>query len=779
MGERCREEHRLGRQGPHRNVHETENLETQTIEAASKSAKELFESSDLVEFLEPFVRAEDEQHPKNPPVSIRAQLVVAFLLLAVVPLSGVSLYSYFASERAFRQAVEQESEALAEEMERRMARVTADLGRRIERISELPLEPLLAARETGEAADEQWLLERFEREMGDVSPLLESVEILPSAAAPTALPDPAAAPLPSARRIVLAPRGIRRRPRSESRRASAVAAVDPAVPASSEADLAVVLQLEEIPEPVRWVVREAYEAHAAQAHTGAPDAPSAPADPEAEARNEEALKKIEEGIGRLAETLSEELEADDPAGWKRGLIAVSKDVAVAALRTHRVEVKRLLGRGFEYSFESEGRTVGRVHAQVRGEEVVRRVLERTPRRAGEIPFAVDGDGKHYARDEADLATVKTLPLAGGSAVPASQDRPDNWIVVTRQVPNSELTLGIARPIARGLQEIRATAVRNLGYGLGIASLAFMGILPLTKRMTRNLDGLTKGAEAIAAGDLQARVPVRSKDDFGRLAQTFNRMAASLEGQREQLVEQERFRKELELSRRIQVELLPQKSLRIPFAEVKGVSIPAREVGGDFFDYFSLENGELALLVGDVSGKGMGAALLMANAQARLRAGLPLERSLADLADRLDNELAASTPSYVYLTLFMAIVNESGTALRYVNAGHHTQYLLRASGETEPLESTGRPLGLLPGGGFEIETVEISSGDSLFLFTDGLVEMENAQGEPFSPERLRALLRTSRQLPLDDLLQTVETAVNEHRGNTDALDDATLMAMKMA
>ena len=76
-------------------------------------------------------------------------------------------------------------------------------------------------------------------------------------------------------------------------------------------------------------------------------------------------------------------------------------------------------------------------------------------------------------------------------------------------------------------------------------------------------------------------------------------------------------------------------------------------------------------------------------------------------------------------------------------------------------------------------MEISSGDSLFLFTDGLVEMENAQGEPFSPERLRALLRTSRQLPLDDLLQTVETAVNDHRGNTDALDDATLMAMKMA
>ncbi len=298
-------------------------------------------------------------------------------------------------------------------------------------------------------------------------------------------------------------------------------------------------------------------------------------------------------------------------------------------------------------------------------------------------------------------------------------------------------------------------------------------------MTRNLDGLTKGVEAIAAGDLEARVPVRSSDDFGRLAKTFNRMASSLESQRRQLVEQERLHKELELSRQIQEELLPQQTLRGSFGEIKGISIPAREVGGDFFDYFSLENGELALLMGDVSGKGMGAALLMANAQARLRAGLPLERSLADLADHLDKDLAAQTPSSIYLTLFMGIVDSRGRTLRYVNAGHNTQFLLRASGENEPLASTGRPLGLLPGGGFEIGTVEISTGDALFLFTDGLVDMENADGEPFGAERLGALLRASRSLSLDDLIHTVESAVAEHKGSTDALDDATLMAMKMA
>ena len=152
-------------------------------------------------------------------------------------------------------------------------------------------------------------------------------------------------------------------------------------------------------------------------------------------------------------------------------------------------------------------------------------------------------------------------------------------------------------------------------------------------MTRNLTTLTDGVQRIAQGDFSARVPVRSRDEFGALAGAFNQMAQDVEHRQQLVVERERLKRELELCRRIQTEMLPHAPLRLGATEIKGISIPAREVGGDFFNYFELPGGDVAVLVGDVSGKGISAALLMANIQATLRARLPLEPDLARLTDR--------------------------------------------------------------------------------------------------------------------------------------------------
>jgi sigma-B regulation protein RsbU (phosphoserine phosphatase) len=267
-------------------------------------------------------------------------------------------------------------------------------------------------------------------------------------------------------------------------------------------------------------------------------------------------------------------------------------------------------------------------------------------------------------------------------------------------------------------------------------------------------------------------------EFGRLAETFNRMARDLRSHQERLIGQERLHKELEISRRIQEELLPREPLLFPFASVSGVSIPAREVGGDFFNYFALGGGEAALLIGDVSGKGVPAALLMANLQATLRARLPMERDLARLADVLDGELERKSPGAAYLTLFIAVLEASGR-LRYVNAGHNTQYLLRVAGGLERLESSGRPLGLLPGGGYEQRCLDVHEGDSLFLFTDGLVEAENEAGDPFGAERLEALLVEHRRDDIAGLMARVDQAIRDHRGSVDAADDATMLVLRVA
>jgi sigma-B regulation protein RsbU (phosphoserine phosphatase) len=256
------------------------------------------------------------------------------------------------------------------------------------------------------------------------------------------------------------------------------------------------------------------------------------------------------------------------------------------------------------------------------------------------------------------------------------------------------------------------------------------------------------------------------------------MATDLKRNQERLLEQERLRKELEISRRIQEELLPRAPGRFPFAEVAGMSIPAREVGGDFFNYFRLSGDEASVLVGDVSGKGVPAAILMANLQATLRARLAHEKDLALLAERLDNELGGEEPAQSYLTLFLAIVDGRAGWLRYVNAGHVTPLLVRRGGGIERLESTGRPLGLLPGGGYQERRLQVGQGDVLFLFTDGVVDAEDASGEPFGAERVEELLTKSADGNAAGLLARVEEALLRHRGASEASDDATIVALRL-
>jgi serine phosphatase RsbU (regulator of sigma subunit) len=406
------------------------------------------------------------------------------------------------------------------------------------------------------------------------------------------------------------------------------------------------------------------------------------------------------------------------------------------------------------------------------------VLALTERRQDEVPFAIDNKGKIYAADPSDQPVLEAMSVRLIADVDKGVDVRDDWIVVTRKDDSSGVTLGIARPVGASLRAMWHAAALNLALGLGMVALAFLGTLPLSRSMTRDLASLTEGAESLARGDLGTRVPVRSKDEFGRLAATFNRMTEELAAQQDRRVEQERLHKELELCRRIQEELLPRASVRFPIGEAEGLSIPAREVGGDFFNYFPVQADQVAVLVGDVSGKGVAAALLMANLQATLSARLPLEADLVRLAERLDHEIDEGTPSTLYLTLFMAVIDGGSGLVRYVNAGHNPPVVVRASGAAESLAPTGRPLGLFPGGGYEEGRTLLRPGDALFLYTDGLVEAEDHRGEPFGTQRLEALLLGERASSPTGLLARVEESLHHHRGGQEPADDATMVLFRL-
>jgi sigma-B regulation protein RsbU (phosphoserine phosphatase) len=357
------------------------------------------------------------------------------------------------------------------------------------------------------------------------------------------------------------------------------------------------------------------------------------------------------------------------------------------------------------------------------------------------------------------------------------DNRNNWVVVKRRDP-SGVTFGIARPLSDSLEALRRATAWNLAMGLGLVGLAFIGIVPISRRMTRDLTTLASTAGEIARGNFRVRVPVRSDDEIGRLSAAFNRMAEGVEAHQKLVVEQERLQRELELCRRIQAEMLPHDALKLGFGEVKGVSIPAREVGGDFFNYFVLDDGQIAVLVGDVSGKGVGAALLMANVQATLRARLPLERNLAVLVDAIDRDVDERTPGGVYVTLFVGILDPHTLRLRYVNAGHHPQFVLRRDGTLERMPSAGLPVGLFAGHGYAEHEMRVSDGDLLFFYTDGTIETENETGDMFGLERLEALLEAHHEGDLDTVLARVETALRSFRGGAELFDDATMMALRV-
>ncbi len=434
----------------------------------------------------------------------------------------------------------------------------------------------------------------------------------------------------------------------------------------------------------------------------------------------------------------------------------------------------LTGTSLAVKMESNGQVVRQVNAEINLPNLLATVFASTRRDSGEIPFAVGKDGHLYAPNDADRAKLAGLDVVHDMS---GTTRKDEWIIVTMpDQSGAGLRFGIARPVGDLLNELRRTTARNAGFGLLFIAVALVGIVPLSGRLTRNLSTLTDGVGRIARGDYGARVSVKSHDEIGRLAGAFNQMAADVELHQRSAVEQERIRRELELGRLIQSEMLPHAPLHLGLTEVKGVSVPAREVGGDFFNYFQLPSGQVALLVGDVSGKGVGAALLMANIQASLRTRFALGQELSAIAEAIDRDIDANTPGPVYATLFIAIFDPASRKMRFVNAGHNPQFILRGDGRLEKLSSTGLPVGMLAGHGYGEREVQLAAGDLLFFYTDGCVEMESEAGDMFGSDRLESLVASSAGQSADQVLMRVERAIAEFRGHRDLFDDATMMAV---
>ena len=325
----------------------------------------------------------------------------------------------------------------------------------------------------------------------------------------------------------------------------------------------------------------------------------------------------------------------------------------------------------------------------------------------------------------------------------------------------------------------------IGFALLVVAATFLvvvtiGILfstGLTRTLTRSVHDLYLGTKKVESGDFSHRIPIRSKDQLSELAGSFNHMTERIERLIIEVKEKEKLESELEIARQVQSQLFPKEVPKLHSLELSGVCNPARVVSGDYYDFIPVDSHSTALVIGDISGKGISAALLMASVQSSLHAQLSLGTnggiSTATLVARLNRQLYESTPPEKYATFYCGLYDDQSGLLAYTNAGHLAPILVRQK-EIFKLESNGMVVGMFPEFPYEQNVIQLLPGDLLTAFTDGITESENARGEQFGEERLTDLLVRYRDRPLDEIMRAITDTVGNWASDIDKQDDITLL-----
>ncbi len=322
--------------------------------------------------------------------------------------------------------------------------------------------------------------------------------------------------------------------------------------------------------------------------------------------------------------------------------------------------------------------------------------------------------------------------------------------------------------------------------LVIEGVAFLIGFRLTRSITRTVDKLYDATERVKAGDLSYRTHIPSRDQLSALGEAFDGMTASVERLLLESQEKSRLQSELEIAREVQRQLFPQSAPEVRGLKLYGVCKAARSVSGDYYDFLKLGDGRVGFVLGDVSGKGISAALLMAAIQSALRAqfydspslGLSTDSqiSTAKVVGRLNQQLHENTPLEKYVTFFFGVYDPQTRRLRYTNAGHLPPVLFRGN-NVERLRVGGTVVGLFSPLTYDEAEIQLEPGDLLLAFTDGITEPENIYGEEFGEERVLEVARRALSVSPEVLVEEIYRTVNEWTGSPELQDDMTLVLAK--
>lgn len=271
----------------------------------------------------------------------------------------------------------------------------------------------------------------------------------------------------------------------------------------------------------------------------------------------------------------------------------------------------------------------------------------------------------------------------------------------------------------------------------------------------------------------------SSDDLDFLTQASNQTALALQNLSLQsyYIDKKRMDKELEMARNIQRRLMPQEVPLIDGLDIYGEVRPCFEVAGDYYDIITNEEGYTFLVIADVSGKGAGAAMIMANLQASIRVGLEITEDFPAFISRINNHIYKNTSSSEFITFFIAAWDPTRKLIHYINAGHNPPLLADKNGNIQALDATGLILGVLPDQKYERKSIELREGSVLAIFTDGLEEAMNPAGEMFGQQKIIEVLLESKNGTSKEIVKTIQDRAIEFCQGKPLHDDLTMIVVK--
>lgn len=479
-----------------------------------------------------------------------------------------------------------------------------------------------------------------------------------------------------------------------------------------------------------------------------------------------------------------ELDAPAYLSEKSGLVLINQHFYVCARGGHNGDEIQILAP-----------VTGRVMAQLVPNLGFIELVESTKGGAGQ-------SGMHF-----DLFNPKSDMAAGHLPPPASRfdiplalvsgishyhaDGPSEHVdalLVVRSRPSAVMrAIFTDSDFFRGILAEALTTIAILFLVVELGAI-ILGV-SLSARITTAVNEIYEGTRRVIRGDFTHRIAVTKHDQLGELAASFNQMTGNLERLVVIEKERERLQAEIEIAREVQRQLYPQGDPPTCRLHLTARCDPARMVSGDYYDYQSFSGQKLSFAIGDVAGKGISAALLMATIQASLRAqlgpGLPMAESecspaieidCAALVSKLNKQVWQHTSPEKYATFFFGAYDVANQLLTYTNAGHLPPLLFRG-GRVIPLDTNGTVVGAFPSAVYDSSCITLEPNDLLVCYTDGITEPENSYGEMFGEERLISLVQRHLNCPDDEIISIVFEAVRAWTGSPELQDDMTLLVAR--